>query len=307
MNTKKFNNLAIWAKDKYQSFKSIILISVVCIIFILVMVFLSINRIIDFSSSFVTLSNVSVFITTLIILFTLLEMQKQRVSSYKPQIIISNTSAIINFPEESNPLFFEWINEDIDFTDLKIFERYFSANFRDEPLIKLYNIGMGSAKKISIKWDVDYFFFQNSIRYYADLRNYERIIEYSEGAIGFMDKTTNEFWGVTACLNEGCLDFILPVNIDREPTKIRFPAGFNDVFPILFQYQCHEFNKPDSDSIFSFEKLPPLTLTLSYYDIGDNFYTNQYQIKVHSNAGTLRSETDYRYANLFVYFEINEF
>lgn len=94
-------------------------------------------------------SCIGTLISSVIILLTLLEMNKQRKNAYRPDLVFSPTEFII-YGHDDGKSFTPWPFMEPDICCPKVF-------------INLFNIGMGVAKNVSITWKFDSVFFLEEI------------------------------------------------------------------------------------------------------------------------------------------------
>src|SRR3972149_11460007 len=92
------------------------------------------------------IGQLATLVAVLFVFLTLQEMVKQRKASYKPEIIIPNVS-IYGYVDNPDEIFISnrWSNKELT-------DEYVVGNL---PKVSLYNIGLGAAKSIKIKWDFD--------------------------------------------------------------------------------------------------------------------------------------------------------
>ena len=95
------------------------------------------------------LAQVANWITTLLVIFTLLEMIRQRKATYKPEVVIgrSNIEAYIGSSDVPN-LWFNKALSDEELVDVDSLSSICRVPF--------YNLGLGSARDLQFVWKFDY-------------------------------------------------------------------------------------------------------------------------------------------------------
>ena len=208
----------------------------------------------------------------LLIYLTLSEMQKQRRSSYKPELIIKDTFFYIDLNLD-NPIYASWRNKE---------ERESGLSIDDyDLLIELKNIGFGIAKNIKCEWEFDIKDMINKLNSLeGDLAvnfeiNNERFNMGFQGEkVGFdgsMIKTKYDLNRTIQFIehkgNENCANLILPYSLQK-----------------ILEIYCYKTNKyVEKYKEFIPESSNPLSnkiyLTIIYTDILGDLISQKYQVK----------------------------
>lgn len=194
-------------------------------------------------------------ISTCLVLFTLFEMQAARNATYLPNISISNTEVAIAW--DKNGLPYDISEEDIE-TISKIIDEKTILN--SLPTMKVYNIGVGTAKDITFEWDTS-----NNIRQFANILNACDDIDVIFDGSFINIKTPSieqSMWAPDSSQNDQ-IDFLL--NSTKESATLSFPFPYYKLIREIYI-------RTDA------KKVPPLHLRISFSDVQSKAYTQSLQI-----------------------------
>lgn len=191
-------------------------------------------------------------ISTFLVLLTLFEMRAERNATYLPDISLSNTKVAISWDKNGLPCI---IQEAEDFVS-KIADEDTIIN--KPPQIKIYNIGVGTAKNISFNWDT-----QRNMKAFMDVLNpYDDIdISFDGNMLYLKTPTIEQGIGV---YDKSQFDFLL--NSTQEFETLAFPFSYYTLIKEL--YIRADDNK----------EIPTLYLSVSYSDVQGKTYNNAIQI-----------------------------
>lgn len=193
-------------------------------------------------------------ISTCLVLFTLFEMQAARNATYLPNISISNTEVAIAWDKNGLP----YISEE----DLETISKMIDENtiINQLPQMKVYNIGVGTAKNITFEWDTS-----NNIRQFANILNTCDDINVSFDGSFINIKTPSNKQGVwvSDSSQNNQIDFLL--NSTQESTILSFPLPY---YKLIREIYIRTDTK----------KAPPLHLKISFSDVQNKIYTQSLQI-----------------------------
>lgn len=162
--------------------------------------------------------NVEIFlsvISIILVLLTLLEMKQERTNAYKPDITLGTSEAAIAWSEtgvydeslESLNIVQKMINEDV------------AVN--EPPKIKVYNIGVGTAKNVKIEWDNDH----NIRKFKEILKDFPEIQIQSDDKMTYIQ--TNAIAYATGSHNGYKYDFIM--NSEEKSFQVSLPRVYFDL------------------------------------------------------------------------------
>lgn len=208
------------------------------------------------------ITSIATFITSIIVLLTLFEMQKQRKSAYKPEIVLKTPVKFHIYLEECENVYLPFIWSSNELKKINLNELNFSI------YIDAFNIGLGSAKSIEVMWDFELDKILKRIKN-KDTENFFDI-EYNDSMLRIT------FQGIAMIMNmeNNChwrYDYILPSQSKQGSLKFELPRPFLDLFSIILYL---EYFKKDTLN-FDF---PNLKLKLKYEDIGNNIYKKEFNL-----------------------------
>ena len=199
------------------------------------------------------------FGTLLVIYFTLFEMKNQRESLYKPDLILSNSKSYYMYSEKSGNNYFPslWVNEKIDLNNKQLRNNLINDPEVNRIGIPIFNIGMGTAKNIKIKWEFNKNLF-NEIKStkYNPIWPKGANIRFQGSIKRKIDSTDN------------LIDYILPAQIVNSLENIYLPLDFQyeviSSLPIIIR---------------EILRVPQLNVTLSFKDMANQEYKKRYILK----------------------------
>ena len=202
-------------------------------------------------------------ISTIIVLLTLFEMQAARNASYLPDISFSNTKVAIAWDKNGLPC----TNTD----DLDVITKFTDEDtvINKLPQIKIYNIGVGTAKDISFEWNNK----QNINEFIHTLNSYNDInITYDKGMVNIKTPTSEQgIWGP----DKSQIDFLL--NSTQEYDTLLFPLSY---YELIKEFYIRTDAK----------EIPTIELTVSYSDIQGKVYKST--IKINANIYFMTKNPD---------------
>lgn len=190
-------------------------------------------------------------ISTLLVLLTLFEMQAERNATYLPDISLSNTKVAISWDENGLP----YIPQEVQDIVSKISDENTIAN--KLPQLKVYNIGVGTAKNISFHWDT-----QRNMKTFMDILNSRDNIDISfDGNVLRIKTPTGE--QKIGGADKSQIEFLL--NSTQEFEYLTFPISY---YTLIRETYIRTDNR----------EIPTLYLSVSYSDIQGKVYNNIIQI-----------------------------
>jgi hypothetical protein len=181
------------------------------------------------------------------------EMKQQRISQFKPDIIISGGSLRLRFNEKTGYGTF--------------------INNNSLPKIKVTNAGLGNARKVKYKWIIDTKKHIDYIKTFDVGRN--SIHKYDVGS------TFNTENGITF-LNEDLKDYH-PILLKDKSYELRLPFSYLEI--LAFYYHLHLAEKTD------LRQIPNINVKIMYKDIYNQPYESNYKILSKKSNQTF-SESD---------------
>lgn len=204
-------------------------------------------------SFFAILSALSTAIYTFITIKTLLEIKKQRETTYMPQVILGES-------------FYTMINDTENLKEI-VFENTKTKIRQKKCSLHIYNIGLASAKNLKFQFKVDTNHYLNLIK--ENLKDFST----NEKVDGFLFIESNS----RQCGHNVPLqlykekDFLLPVNIQKSPFKVDIPLYLTELLSIIIF---------DIDNNYDLiEKLPNFELEIKYDDLYNKTHIEIYSLR----------------------------
>ncbi|GLC79673.1 hypothetical protein [Lacrimispora brassicae] len=190
-------------------------------------------------------------ISTFLVLFTLFEMQAARNATYLPDISLGNTEVAIAWDENGLPINIS--DETKDIVSKMINEENTQLNIL--PQLKIYNIGVGTAKDITFTWNTE----QNVKQFMNVLNSYDNIDISLEGNMVHIKTPAIEQGSWSPIKSQ--VDFML--NSTQEFNTLTFPLCYHELIKEMY---------------IRTNEIPPIYLTISYFDVQGKAYNKTMQI-----------------------------
>lgn len=205
---------------------------------------------------------ISVF-STVIVLFTLFEMQAQRNAAYRPDITLSNTETA-----------FVWDKNGLEVDSGEIFEtiskfKNDKTNINSIPKIKITNLGVGNAKDVQINWNQE----NNIDKLSSVFKQIENIsVFYDNGTVRIEE-------------NKKQSSIITSDNIKFDFISNSTESENETAFPIVYLYLINELfiNKQS-------ENIPDLFVEVTYSDIQGQTYSKNIKLSIMPSFGTINPD-----------------
>lgn len=202
-------------------------------------------------------------ISTVLVLFTLFEMRAERNDAYRPDISLSNTELAISWDKNGLPS----ISKEAEDTLSKVIHADTAINAI--PQIKVYNLGVGTAKNITLEW-----YNQKNMKNFINIFNsYDGINVFIDDNSVYIetDSIKHRIW---TPINSK-IDFLL--NSKQDFDTLPFPSPYYQ----LIKEMCIRTRTQD---------VPPLYLQISYSDVQGKIYNKT--IQIHTSISFLVQDVD---------------
>ena len=221
------------------------------------------------------ISDVINIIGTTVLVFTLLELIKQRRLSYKPK------------PLPVISLFYLQTFKDIPAIWKSNYEDFFEKKKmpeENEHHISFYNGGLGPAIDLKFKWIINEKKIENQLIEYS--KNYSDVIVYNKENKRIILKSKNKI--VEYDLFKDKVDFRItniPTNID-EKLKIYLPSTYIIYLSLIAFLEIKKKEKNEVDDVIG------IKCDIQYKDTGNKIYTDRFLIKakIHDYSGWVFNE-----------------
>lgn len=217
----------------------------------------------DYECIFSVVSSISTALAVIVAVYTILEVKRQRESTFKPELIIEEK--YFTFAHDKNYSFYYHDNPNHRLEDSIFFNFYLCC----------YNVGFASAKKIECEFSFDFDKYSKEIYKNLKTLNLEHEIifkKHKNESVSFESKNEKFLSGSFTLVNgfKSYLNFVLPVSINNDNSRIYIPHSILLVNLIHQYYSFESQNKTDENFYFYFK--------ISYYDIGNIKHKKKYKI-----------------------------
>ncbi len=215
-------------------------------------------------------SGIGTFVSALVAMFTVLEIKKQRTSSYKPELILDSFVSFFfadNFLSEDDNLRYQTTKYlEINQKPLKEADKHISMHYL------LQNIGFGTAKYIKGYWSFDYIKASKVLRKYV---GEDFVVENDQSGFSIRNEKT-DFWLFfsKSNLEKDTIDFILPESQGENGKGQNIPSIITQVFTyyIVFKYKI-KVGVNEEHCYEEFEELPKPNFKVTYKDFNNKKHT----------------------------------
>lgn len=216
---------------------------------------------------------IATFITIILVFKTLKEMQLQRKNSYKPEmIIVSKGSFTANIPKVNDSDFFPFF----PFIDWK--NKQSDNDFH----IEFFNVGLGVAKNIKIKWQYDFYNLTKTLNYLYKTNSLPIDLELKNETLKYA-VPTKKILGVSSTVENIYYDYILPASISDSPIVIRVPHLLQFFYTNLLPFRIKtEYSEYIKTSLALSEETKSI-ITIEYCDLDNLKHKKQFSCKIKPN------------------------
>jgi hypothetical protein len=215
------------------------------------------------------ISLVTIFLTlvsTIVIIFTLREMQKQRESTQKPDLLIQNTGVVGFSRIPKSYLSTSWKNYE---------KRALNSNILELPSFSIYNIGFGSAKNFELIWNFDVTKSIDLIlKFYSEQDN--EISISNENGYLLIESEGSLSSELIESANKITRDFVLPSSIKEEGELFEVPHLYLSIVSLIIYLRIYYFKNNDRQllqtTIASMLPIPEFIVEMKYQDVGNKEY-----------------------------------
>lgn len=213
-------------------------------------------------------SAIGTLLSSVFVLLTLRELKTQRKHSYKPELVIPEVC--FNFIGEHDRYLDIWKTDDSEMLSLNV-----------------HNVGLGVAKNVKLSWKYDHA---------SLLSRFNNLSSANKGSFKVSEDRLDYFRdgallsGVPLGMQETQeIDFILPAGVGSNVCKINIPRSFISITSEILK-------NGSPDEIFDLSQFNdgfiPLTLTMTYQDIGGLKISNELKIEIKFFTKSIRRNTE---------------
>jgi hypothetical protein len=243
------------------------------------------------------ISGVGTFVSALVAMFTVLEIKKQRLSSYKPELIFDSFVSFLfadRFLSDDDNLRYK-TTKYLENNQKSIKE----ANKNISIHYLLQNIGFGTAKHIEGHWNFD---FKKASKVLKKYIGTNLSIENDDDGF-FIRQVDADFWLFfrKSELFKDTIDFILPESQGENGKGQVIPSIISNVFTyyIILKYNI-TVGLNEEHCYEEFAELPKPTFKISYKDFNNKKHTKKFELNFsYSGNNTPRPNQDKNDCGIF--------
>jgi len=209
-------------------------------------------------------SSIAAFLAAFATFLTVWQIAKQRRTTYRPEIVVKR-GLVLTTGDLKNPDLKSLLNWKRSDNEVDTRADFMGRNY---PLF-LVNIGMGTATNVLAIWDFPLEAFVAYVRQLQNAHDCPVDIEYKKGTVSVSGRqAVASFWNSQ---RETHFDYILPTSVKTEPTEILLPHSYILAVSVCAGVFVRNYEE-------SGPKVPPLKLSLEFYDIAGKKHRMSYDI-----------------------------
>lgn len=237
------------------------------------------------------IGSIGAFISALIALYTVNEIKKQRLSTYKPELFLNSFCV----SPSHNPL----ISDDLVRYKIMKYNDYSKRSDDDKGhisvLYKMENLGFGVAKDVVCEWDFDH---QKAASLLQSVmpENYE--LKRSHNAYQITDRNDEDFYKFCSLfdmdnIHKQKIDYISPIQVQDHENKHTLPpiVIFSYYYYLLFKNKMLNQNSENFYHI-DYDNMPKPKLKVSYKDVNDKTYRKEYVLNITASCTQINEDID---------------
>ena len=250
-------------------------------------------------------TGIGTFISALIAVFTLMEVKKQRLSTYKPDVLIKAFTVSVSkspLQKENDELLQYKVS---DYNDYSV--NFNELEFEISPKYKVENFGFGVAKNVECQWQFD---TKKAIKLIQEiLPNTYSFSFYEEINSYFLNNLLDSDFHYAENANIKCqnIDYIAPFNVQKHYQYHTIPPIiiFSHYLFLIFRNKLFEQNA-NNFHIFDFYdyKFPKPILSIKYNDLNNKTYQKKYKFKLNAVVTQINEELDMKTEFSYLTFEL---
>lgn len=242
------------------------------------------------------LSGIGTFISSIIALFALKEIAKQRRTMYQPKIYLNEFALAVKgnpFLNDKEFYFFHLHNlyEPVDKND--------SNDFSVKAQFFLENIGYGVASKVRCKWSFDYISAAKQLSKLESNLNYQ--LDKGNSLVITKNAKYHRSYDIKEIEKISKIDFIKPESLQKNSKPTIIPSVITNIYMDYTMIKNKMYNQ---DCIWfpneNFENFPNPKLELFYEDLAGKEYKVTYEFKMsccisinQMNAGKVNTRKEF--------------
>lgn len=225
----------------------------------------------------IIIAGVGTFLSALVAMFTLVEIKKQRLSTYKPELILDSFCSKLYAKD------FLSKNDDLRYITSKYRENNQKKIIENNRQIYIYyllqNIGFGTAKYIIGEWYFDYKKAMKILKKHIP-HNFE--IQSNTDSYFIKNLETDALLVFfKSSLSKDSIDYILPEQTEENGKGQAIPSIISDIFTyyIVFKYNIN--TGLNNDPIYEeFKDLPKPKFQVQYKDFNGKKHSKKFELTI---------------------------
>ena len=220
---------------------------------------------------------IATWITVVVVLLTLREMgaqrremEAQRKSSYKPEIVFVR-NVIFGYWKQYKSILLpvNWSEKEIESATLY---------FTNKPIgciLRLFNIGVGPAVDIKAEWEFDVKMLASDIKEYCYKHTIPIIVQHPDTEVerGDYDDIRIDIDGQEEAIYLpkdfiSTVEYLLPASVDSKGLEVRIPKSIQILLSIACNYNIYSYG------------MGKAKLRVTYKDIGNETYSKEFPMKI---------------------------
>lgn len=198
---------------------------------------------------------------------TVRQIAKQREASYRPELAISR----IQFQAYPDPLRGGMLPTKWTAQDTKEGE---TLNCVEDLALPLRNIGLGSARAVSLQWDFDVTGAVNAANELAQQTLTPAYFSTDDRFVTLKSEDLGNGSSMWENQRNVLIDYVLPASVEKSSLRVRLPHAYIQLASALVYLRFKEKEKTD------FFDLPLLTASFTFSDIGGIKHSAYFNIKI---------------------------
>jgi hypothetical protein len=249
------------------------------------------------------ISGIGTFVSALVAMITVLEIKKQRLSSYKPELILDSFVSFFfadNYLTENDNFKYKTTKYlENDQRPLKEVDRTASMNYL------IQNIGFGTAKYIEGFWSFDYKEASKILQKYA---NEDYLIENNSSGFSIRNEKT-DFWLFfhKSNLEKDTIDFILPESQGENGKGQIVPNIITKVYAyyMVFKYDIN-VGINEGNHFEDFEELPRPKFKVTYKDFNNKRHIKVFELNFKYSGNNFEAQNQAKNECGIFYIDVTE-
>jgi hypothetical protein len=216
------------------------------------------------------LASIGACLSAIATFLTVRQIAKQREASYRPELALSRVYLeCTKDPLTQGPIPTLWIAKGEDAkTDPQT--RRFSLLLR--------NIGLGTAKSVSIFWTFPFESVTKQVNELAQKTLSAAYYTFEEDSLSLDSQDFGKTTSMWMNQKQETLDYVLPAAVDHEPVLLTLPHAYIQIVSSLVHFAAKQNNG------IPFPDIPPLMARVEFSDIGESKHSASFNVQFQLSA-----------------------